>query len=142
MKRRIWILAAAAALLMLCTACGGTPSEQPSSGSGTSENGGTPADDDGAIKKEDCNTVYAEIISVNGDQLTVSAGDQVLALTVDTDLLLDWKEEESVILYFTGEFGDEMQVHYIDKWTENSEVQPPEGTGKDAQAEKGGSVVG
>ena len=142
MKKRIFVLAAAAALLMLCTACGGTPAEQPSSGSDMSGSGSTSADDGSAIKKEDCNTVYAEIVAVNGDQLTVSAGDQVLALTVDTDLLLDWKEEESVILYFTGEFGDEMQVHYIDKWTENSEVQPPEGTGKDAQAEKGGSVVG
>lgn len=137
MKKRIFVLAAAAALLMLCTACGGTPAEQPSSGSDMSEE-----ENGSSIKKEDCNTVYAEIVAVNGDQLTVSAGDQVLALTVDSDLLLDWKEEEAVILYFTGEFGDEMQVHYIDKWTGNSEVQPPEGADKDAQAEKGGSVVG
>ena len=137
MKRRIWILAAAAALLVLCTACGGAPAEQPAPGSDMSQE-----ETGSSVKKEDCNTVYAEIVAVNGDQLTVSAGDQILALTVDSQLLLDWKEEESVILYFTGEFGDAMQVHYIDKWTENSEVQPPEGTGKDARAEKGGSVVG
>ena len=35
-----------------------------------------------------------------------------------------------------------MQVHYIEKWTENSEVQPPEDKSKEARAEKGGSVVG
>ena len=65
----------------------------------------------------------------------------VLSLTVDTNILLDWKEGDEVILYYTGEFGENMEVHYIDKWTENSEVQRPENKDKNAQAETGGSVV-
>ena len=31
-----------------------------------------------------------------------------------------------MILYYTGDFGEDMQVRYIDKWTENSDVQRPE----------------
>ncbi len=31
-----------------------------------------------------------------------------------------------MILYYTGDFGEDMRVRYIDKWTENSDVQRPE----------------
>ena len=31
-----------------------------------------------------------------------------------------------MILYYTGDFGEDTQVRYIDKWTESSDVQRPE----------------
>ena len=131
MKKQMGLLAAAALLLFLA-ACGG-PQNNDGSSAGSNQEGG--------VSKDDCNTVYASVVSVNGDNLTVSAGDRVLSLTVDTNILLDWKEGDEVILYYTGEFGENMEVHYIDKWTENSEVQRPENKDKNAQAETGGSVV-
>ena len=76
--------------------------------------------------KEDCSSVYAEIIAVTGSHLSVSAGDQVLDLTVKDDILTKWTQGDQVILYYTGDFGEDMQVRYIDKWTENSDVQRPE----------------
>lgn len=132
MKKQMGLLAAAVLLLFLA-ACG-SPQEGGGNSAGSTQEGG--------VSKDDCNTVYASVVSVNGDNLTVSAGDRVLSLTVDTNILLDWKEGDEVILYYTGEFGEDMQVHYIEKWTENSEVQPPEDKSKEARAEKGGSVVG
>lgn len=78
------------------------------------------------VAKEDCSSVYAEIIAVNGSHLSVSAGDQVLDLTVKDEILTKWTQGDQVILYYTGDFGENMQVHYIDKWTENSDVQRPE----------------
>ena len=119
-------------LLLFLAACG-SPQEGGGNSAGSTQEGG--------VSKDDCNTVYASVVSVNGDNLTVSAGDRVLSLTVDTNILLDWKEGDEVILYYTGEFGENMEVHYIDKWTENSEVQRPENKDKNAQAETGGSVV-
>ena len=58
--------------------------------------------------------------------MSVSAGDQVLDLTVKDDILTKWTQGDQVILYYTGDFGEDMQVRYIDKWTENSDVQRPE----------------
>lgn len=136
-KNRAAALAAAALLLALCAACAADGKLPPSPApAGDAKTSGS------SVEKQDCNTVFAQIVAVNGDKLTVSAGDQVLALTVDSKLLLDWEEDEAVILFFTGSFGEDMQVHYIEKWTENSEVQPPADKSKEARAEKGGSVVG
>ena len=126
------MMVSAAALLLALAACG-APAE------GGSQDDGAAG---GGVRKDDCYTVYAEVVAVNGDNLTVSAGDRVFSLTVDTDILMNWEEGDAVVLYYTGEFGEDMQVHYIDKWTENSEVQPPEGVDKESQTEKGGSVVG
>ena len=161
MKRSLLALSAAALLLFSLTACGNnknngnvnndgngsvlednmTPNgnHNGTGNNGTAANNGTNAN---TVNKADCNSVYAEVISVNGGNLTVSAGDRVLALTVDTNLLLDWQAGDEVILYYTGEFGEGMQVHYIDKWTENSEVQRPANKDNTARNETGGSVVG
>lgn len=166
MKRSLLALSAAALLLFSLTACGnnknngadnnegngsaleesmtpdrnqGGTANSGNAGNGTEGNNGMNA---AAVSKAECNSVYAEVISVNGGNLTVSAGDKVLSLTVDADLLVNWSEGDEVILYYTGEFGEGMQVHYIDKWTENSEVQRPANKDNTAQNETGGSVVG
>lgn len=93
------------------------------------------------VKKGDCSTVYAEVIAVNGSHLTVSIGDRLFSLSAQTEILIDWNEGDQVILYYTGDFDNDMQVHYIDKWTENSEVQPPEDADKSAKENKNESVV-
>lgn len=155
MKRTLFTLSAAALLLFTLAACGsgkangGTDdARQPNSSledtltpDGSSHDENPEKNNARRVEKEDCSSVYAEIISVNGGNLTVSAGDKVLSLTVQTGLLVDWKEGDEVILYYTGAFGDGMEVHYIDKWTENSEVQRPENKDRTAQKETGGSVV-
>ena len=118
---------------------GGTANNS-NAGNGTEGNNGMNA---AAVSKAECNSVYAEVISVNGGNLTVSAGDKVLSLTVDSDLLVNWSEGDEVILYYTGEFGEGMQVRYIDKWTENSEVQRPDNKNNNtAENGTGGSAVG
>lgn len=166
MKRALLALSAAALLLFSLTACGNNKNNgtvnndgngsalednMPPNGNqnGTANNGNTnngTAGNNGmnaaAVSKAECNSVYAEVISVNGGNLTVSAGDKVLSLTVDSDLLVNWSEGDEVILYYTGAFGEGMQVHYIDKWTENSEVQRPDNKNNTAQNGTGGSVVG
>ena len=108
LKKTLLPLAAAALLLVSLAACG--------SNNATGD----------TVAKEDCSSVYAEIIAVNGSHLSVSAGDQVLDLTVKDDILTKWTQGDQVILYYTGDFGEDMQVRYIDKWTENSDVQRPE----------------
>ena len=155
MKRTLFTLSAAALLLFTLAACGtgktsgGTDdARQPNSSledaltpDGSSHDEDPEKNNARRVEKEDCSSVYAEVISVNGGNLTVSAGDKVLSLTVETGLLVDWKEGDEVILYYTGAFGDGMEVHYIDKWTENSEVQRPENKDRTAREETGGSVV-
>ena len=115
-------------LLFSLTACGETAVED----SAVSERNSTAVQENlgdetlpARVPKAECSTVYAEVLAVNGTHLTVGAGDRTMALTVETELLVDWNEGDQVILYYTGDFGDAMQVHYIDKWTENSEVEPP-----------------
>ena len=91
------------------------------------------------VSKADCSSVYAEVISVNGGNLTVRAGDKVLSLTAESDLLQNWSEGDEVILYYTGDFGERMQVRYIDKWTENSDVQRPDSKDKDKDKARDGA---
>ncbi len=102
--------------------------------------GSTSRDPDG-VKKEDCSAVYGEIIAVNGDHLTVDAAEEVLSLTVRTELLIDWKEGDEVILYYTGPFGADMTVRYLDRWTENSEVQRPADKDKGTDKDSGGVIA-
>lgn len=161
MKKQILTLLAVAILALSLAACGNNKNNDNSGGdpnggstlegnlSGENGDGGDNSESNGsngaentAVNKEDCNTVYAEVISVNGDNLTVSSAERVLSLTVATEMLTDWKEGDEVILYYTGEFGEDMTVRYIDKWTENSEVQRPQDQQKDAEEETGGSVIG
>ena len=167
MKRSLLALSAAALLVFSLAACGnnknngadnnegngsaleenmtpdgnqGGTANNSNAGNGTEGNNGMNA---AAVSKAECNSVYAEVISVNGGNLTVSAGDKVLSLTVDADLLVNWSEGDEVILYYTGAFGEGMQVHYIDKWTENSEVQRPDNKNNNtAENGTGGSAVG
>lgn len=142
MKKHFLPALSLAALLLALTlsACGNSSQADNTENSGSlAQNNELPQSS--VVAKEDCNSVYAEIIAVNGTNLTVSAGNRVLSLQADSDLLLDWKEGEQVILFYTGEFGDDMQVHYIDKWTQNSEVQKPEESGKDSQEDSGGTVL-
>ena len=127
LKKTLLPLAAAALLLVSLAACGSNNAD-PSTNDGSAD---TPSSNqEGAtgdtVAKEDCSSVYAEIIAVNGSHLSVSAGDQVLDLTVKDDILTKWTQGDQVILYYTGDFGEDMQVRYIDKWTENSDVQRPE----------------
>ena len=97
----------------------------------------------GAVPRQECNAIYAEVIAVNGDHLTVSAEDEIFSAQVNTRLLHDWIPGDEVVLYYTGQFGeDEMEIRYIDKWTENSEVQRPEDKQKSEAEENGGAVVG
>ena len=127
LKKTLLPLAAAALLLVSLAACGSN-NVDPSTNDGSAD---TPSSNqEGAtgdtVAKEDCSSVYAEIIAVNGSHLSVGAGDQVLDLTVKDDILTKWTQGDQVILYYTGDFGEDMQVRYIDKWTENSDVQRPE----------------
>ncbi len=128
MKKTLHCMLAVGLLLISLTACteskdkpqsdmNNTVVESPSysESSSTSE-----------VKKEDCSSVYAEVISVNGNHLTVSIGDQLLSLSVRTEILIDWGEGDQVILYYTGDFDEGIEVHYIDKWTENSETKRPQ----------------
>ena len=142
MKKHFLPALSLAALLLALTlsACGNNSQADNMENSGSlAQNNELPQNS--AVAKEDCNSVYAEIIAVNGTNLTVSAGNRTLSLHADSDLLLDWKEGEQVILFYTGEFGDDMQVHYIDKWTQNSEVQKPDSSEKDSQENSGGTVL-
>ena len=118
LKKTLLPLAAAALLLVSLAACGSNNAD-PSTNDGSAD---TPSSNqEGAtgdtVAKEDCSSVYAEIIAVNGSHLSVSAGDQVLDLTVKDDILTKWTQGDQVILYYTGDFGEDMQVRYIDKWT-------------------------
>ena len=144
MKKTIYALLASSLLLFALTACTGSKdspdaqmdeaqadaSVQSESKNGTSD-----------IKKGDCSTVYAEVVAVNGSHLTVSIGDRLFSLSVRTELLIDWNEGDQVILYYTGDFDKDIEVHYIDKWTENSEVQPPEDADNSAAEKENAGVV-
>ena len=127
MKKILLPLAAAAQLLVSLAACGNN-NAAPSVNDGNTDNPSSTQESStgDTVAKEDCSSVYAEIIAVNGSHLSVSAGDQVLDLTVKDEILTKWTQGDQVILYYTGDFGENMQVHYIDKWTENSDVQRPE----------------
>ena len=127
MKKILLPLAAAALLLVSLAACGNN-NAAPSVNDGNTDNPSSTQESStgDTVAKEDCSSVYAEIIAVNGSHLSVSAGDQVLDLTVKDEILTKWTQGDQVILYYTGDFGENMQVHYIDKWTENSDVQRPE----------------
>ena len=148
MKHSLLALGAAVLLLFSLTACGSkNPGSSTDGGSGSAledsitdgehrnDAAGGAAGSKGmhtpTVSKADCSSVYAEVISVNGGNLTVRAGDKVLSLTAESDLLQNWSEGDEVILYYTGDFGERMQVRYIDKWTENSDVQRPDSQGKD-----------
>ena len=126
-KKTLLPLAAAALLLVSLAACGSNNAD-PSTNDGSADTPSSNQEDatGDTVAKEDCSSVYAEIIAVNGSHLSVSAGDQVLDLTVKDDILTKWTQGDQVILYYTGDFGEDMQVRYIDKWTENSDVQRPE----------------
>ena len=127
LKKTLLPLAAAALLLVSLAACGNN-NAAPSVNDGNTDNPSSTQESStgDTVAKEDCSSVYAEIIAVNGSHLSVSAGDQVLDLTVKDEILTKWTQGDQVILYYTGDFGENMQVHYIDKWTENSDVQRPE----------------
>ena len=127
LKKILLPLAAAALLLVSLAACGNN-NAAPSVNDGNTDNPSSTQEGStgDTAAKEDCSSVYAEIIAVNGSHLSVSAGDQVLDLTVKDEILTKWTQGDQVILYYTGDFGENMQVHYIDKWTENSDVQRPE----------------
>ena len=127
LKKILLPLAAAALLLVSLAACGNN-NAAPSVNDGNTDNPSSTQEGStgDTVAKEDCSSVYAEIIAVNGSHLSVSAGDQVLDLTVKDEILTKWTQGDQVILYYTGDFGENMQVHYIDKWTENSDVQRPE----------------
>lgn len=127
LKKILLPLAAAALLLVSLAACGNN-NAAPSVNDGNTDNPSSTQEGStgDTVTKEDCSSVYAEIIAVNGSHLSVSAGDQVLDLTVKDEILTKWTQGDQVILYYTGDFGENMQVHYIDKWTENSDVQRPE----------------
>lgn len=127
LKKILLPLAAAALLLVSLAACGNN-NAAPSVNDGNTDNPSSTQESStgDTVAKEDCSSVYAEIIAVNGSHLSVSAGDQVLDLTVKDEILTKWTQGDQVILYYTGDFGENMQVHYIDKWTENSDVQRPE----------------
>ncbi len=148
MKHSLLALGAAVLLLFSLTACGSkNPGSSTDGGSSSvledsmtagehrNDAAGGAAGSKGmhtpTVSKADCSSVYAEVISVNGGNLTVRAGDKVLSLTAESDLLQNWSEGDEVILYYTGDFGERMQVRYIDKWTENSDVQRPDSQGKD-----------
>lgn len=127
LKKILLPLAAAALLLVSLAACGNNNAAPSVNDSNTDNPSSTQEGSTGdTVAKEDCSSVYAEIIAVNGSHLSVSAGDQVLDLTVKDEILTKWTQGDQVILYYTGDFGENMQVHYIDKWTENSDVQRPE----------------
>lgn len=127
LKKILLPLAAAALLLVSLAACGNN-NAAPSVNDGNTDNPSSTQEGStgDTVAKEDCSSVYAEIIAVNGSHLSVSAGDQVLDLTVKDEILTKWTQGDQVILYYTGDFGENIQVHYIDKWTENSDVQRPE----------------
>ena len=127
LKKILLPLAAAALLLVSLAACGNN-NAAPSVNDGNTDNPSSTQESStgDTVAKEDCSSVYAEIIAVNGSHLSVSAGDQVLDLTVKDEILTKWTQGDQVILYYTGDFGENMRVHYIDKWTENSDVQRPE----------------
>ena len=127
LKKILLPLAAAALPLVSLAACGNN-NAAPSVNDGNTDNPSSTQEGStgDTVAKEDCSSVYAEIIAVNGSHLSVSAGDQVLDLTVKDEILTKWTQGDQVILYYTGDFGENMQVHYIDKWTENSDVQRPE----------------
>ena len=127
LKKILLPLAAAALLLVSLAACGNN-NAAPSVNDGNTDNPSSTQEGStgDTVAKEDCSSVYAEIIAVNGSHLSFSAGDQVLDLTVKDEILTKWTQGDQVILYYTGDFGENMQVHYIDKWTENSDVQRPE----------------
>ena len=127
LKKILLPLAAAALLLVSLAACGNN-NAAPSVNDGNTDNPSSTQEGStgDTVAKEDCSSVYAEIIAVNGSHLSVSVGDQVLDLTVKDEILTKWTQGDQVILYYTGDFGENMQVHYIDKWTENSDVQRPE----------------
>ena len=77
LKKTLLPLAAAALLLVSLAACGSNNAD-PSTNDGSAD---TPSSNqEGAtgdtVAKEDCSSVYAEIIAVNGSHLSVSAGDQ------------------------------------------------------------------
>lgn len=141
MKRKLLAITAAALLALSLCAC--RSNKTPANDTNTNTNSSANMEDNISIndnnsttvRKEDCNSVYAKVVSVNGDHLTVNAGNRTMAVTVNSDTLLDWTTDDEVILYYTGEFGDNMQVHYIDKWTENSEVQRPENDQQTSQTE-------
>lgn len=133
MKKRILSLTTVLLMLFCLSACGNAnnrDTEQENSQNITDPIGGEPWDeedsstdaDSNVIPKEDCSSVYAKIVSVDGQRLTVSAGGRTLSVETESDLLRDWHADDEVILFYTGAFGDAMQVHYIDKWTENSAV--------------------
>lgn len=124
LQQRLGLMGAAVLLLLTCTACGRGSQKDPE-----------------GVAKEDCTAVYAEIIAVNGGHLTVRAAEEVLALTVRTELLIDWKEGDEVILYYTGTFSEDMTVHYLDRWTENSEVQRPADKEKSSDEDPGGVIA-
>ena len=127
LKKILLPLAAAALLLVSLAACGNNNAAPSVNDCNTDNPSSTQEGSTGdTVAKEDCSSVYAEIIAVNGSHLSVSAGDQVLDLTVKDEILTKWTQGDQVILYYTGDFGENMQVHYIDKWTENSDVQRPE----------------
>ena len=93
LKKTLLPLAAAALLLVSLAACGSNNAD-PSTNDGSAD---TPSSNqEGAtgdtVAKEDCSSVYAEIIAVNGSHLSVSAGDQVLDLTVKDDILTKWTQ--------------------------------------------------
>lgn len=156
MKKQMMALTAALLLAFSLTACGGRNNDGNNAGSGDGTVGAPDASDNTAtgdnsfdrdetdsVRKEDCASVYAEVISINGDKLSVRAGDRVLSLTTDHTLLNDWKAGDEVVLFYTGEFGDQMQVRYIDKWTENSEVQrdEDENAQENASGQEDGGVL-
>ena len=88
LKKILLPLAAAALLLVSLAACGNN-NAAPSVNDGNTDNPSSTQEGStgDTVAKEDCSSVYAEIIAVNGSHLSVSAGDQVLDLTVKDEIL-------------------------------------------------------
>lgn len=128
MKKRVLM---ALLLLSFALACGACTTQNPPSADDRSD---LHESDSAAVSRDECSSVYAKIVSVDGDKLTVSVGERVLALDVRSDLLTGWNEDEQVILFYTGAFGNDMQVHYIDKWNQDNGAHSNSSTQSDASA--------
>lgn len=149
MKKQILSLAAACLMALCLCACGGNGSADREHNDTSSADGSYDAGDrddalqnSDSVKKDDCSSVYAKVVSVDGRELTVSTGGRTLRVNAESDLLQNWKADDEVILFYTGAFGDEMQVHYIDKWTENSTVARGDEAGQDGSIGSADSSAG
>ena len=108
MKSRMFSLIAA---LLLFAGCGSLSPPSAPEPHAEQKNEPTAAQ----IPKDSCHSVYASILALGPHSMTVQAGDRTLLLTSEELPRAGWHKDDLVVLYFTGEFGDGMQVRYMEQ---------------------------